>query len=262
MFTMSNNDKNETESPAIIEEIIPGKNNDKTINPSSNNNDNNQKLIIENYNEEDSAQAVIEATEEPKKSIEKIMTEAKNQSTPQYNNQSIAAAAAGSQEQTSQTSQTSREITNNYLELQKEAIDSFQSAFIPYFQNIQNQFWNNQGYFKSISEMYSRLANNYIESAMALSRMWSEVMSSNMNFLKNANNSSSSSPSSSPSSTSSSVANASTMSNFEVDSGKNSDESSTNVKATFSCETCGQTFDSRQDLKEHTSITHYHTRDK
>ena len=253
MFTMSNNDKNETESPAIIEEIIPGKNNDKTINPSGNSNNNNQKPIIENYNEEDSAQAVIEATEEPKKSIEKIMTEAKNQSTPQYNNQSIAAAAAaGSQEQTSQTSQTSREITNNYLELQKEAIDSFQSAFIPYFQNIQNQFWNNQGYFKSISEMYSRLANNYIESAMALSRMWSEVMSSNMN-LKNANNSSSAS---------SSVANQSTMSNFEIDSGKNSDESSTNVKATFSCETCGQTFDSRQDLKEHTSITHYHTRDK
>ena len=255
MFTMSNNDKNETESPAIIEEIIPGKNNDKTINPSGNSNNNNQKPIIENYNEEDSAQAVIEATEEPKKSIEKIMTEAKNQSTPQYNNQSIAAAAAaaaGSQERTSQTSQTSREITNNYLELQKEAIDSFQSAFIPYFQNIQNQFWNNQGYFKSISEMYSRLANNYIESAMALSRMWSEVMSSNMN-LKNANNSSSAS---------SSVANQSTMSNFEIDSGKNSDESSTNVKATFSCETCGQTFDSRQDLKEHTSITHYHTRDK
>jgi hypothetical protein len=47
------------------------------------------------------------------------------------------------------------------------------------------------------------------------------------------------------------------MSNFEVDSGRNSDENSTNVKATFSCETCGQTFDSRQVLKEHTSINHY-----
>jgi hypothetical protein len=44
---------------------------------------------------------------------------------------------------------------------------------------------------------------------------------------------------------------------MEVDSGRNSDESSTNVKATFSCETCGQTFDSRQVLKEHTSTTHY-----
>jgi hypothetical protein len=47
------------------------------------------------------------------------------------------------------------------------------------------------------------------------------------------------------------------QSSFEVDSGRNSDENSTNVKATFSCETCGQTFDSRQVLKEHTSNTHY-----
>ncbi len=51
--------------------------------------------------------------------------------------------------------------------------------------------------------------------------------------------------------------NQSRQNNVEVDSGRNSDESSTNIKATFSCETCGQTFDSRQDLKEHTSITHY-----
>ena len=51
--------------------------------------------------------------------------------------------------------------------------------------------------------------------------------------------------------------NQSIQSSFEVDSGRNSDENSTNVKATFSCETCGQTFDSRQVLKEHTSINHY-----
>ena len=53
------------------------------------------------------------------------------------------------------------------------------------------------------------------------------------------------------------LVNQSRQSSVEVDSGRNSDESSTNVKATFSCETCGQTFDSRQDLKEHTSNTHY-----
>ena len=51
--------------------------------------------------------------------------------------------------------------------------------------------------------------------------------------------------------------NQSTQSSFKVDSGRNSDENSTNVTATFSCETCGQTFDSRQVLKEHTSINHY-----
>jgi hypothetical protein len=91
--------------------------------------------------------------------------------------------------------------------------------------------------------MYSRLVSNYLESAMAFSRMWIEVAYSNMNFLRNANNSSS--------------VNQSRMSNFEVNSGRNSDENSTNIKATFSCESCGQTFDSRQVLKEHASITHY-----
>jgi ElaB/YqjD/DUF883 family membrane-anchored ribosome-binding protein len=51
--------------------------------------------------------------------------------------------------------------------------------------------------------------------------------------------------------------NQSGMDSVEVDSGRNSDENSTNVKATFSCETCGQTFNSRQQLKEHSSNIHY-----
>jgi hypothetical protein len=231
---MSNNDKNETESPDIIEEIIPGKNNDYNDKSIGQNNNNNQQPFIENYDEQESAQAVIEATEEPKKSIETMMAETGNQ-VPQYT-QSIT-------DNQEHNIQTTRDITENYLEMQKQAIDSFQSVFIPYFQNTQNQLWNNQEYFKSISAMYSRFVSNYLESAMAFSRMWIEVAYSNMNFLRNANNSSS--------------VNESRMSNFEVDSGRNSDENSTNIKATFSCESCGQTFDSRQVLKEHASITHY-----
>jgi len=36
------------------------------------------------------------------------------------------------------------------------------------------------------------------------------------------------------------------------DTGEKSDESTSNVNASFSCEKCGKTFDSRQELKEHT----------
>jgi hypothetical protein len=36
-----------------------------------------------------------------------------------------------------------------------------------------------------------------------------------------------------------------------VDSGEKSDESSTNVPASFSCEECGKKFGTRQELKEH-----------
>ena len=39
-----------------------------------------------------------------------------------------------------------------------------------------------------------------------------------------------------------------------VDAGENSDESSTNVAASFSCGECGKTFAARQELKEHTQV--------
>jgi hypothetical protein len=39
-----------------------------------------------------------------------------------------------------------------------------------------------------------------------------------------------------------------------VDTGEKSDESSTNVAASFSCEECGKAFATRQELKEHTQV--------
>lgn len=238
---MSSSDKNETESPAIIEEIIPGKNNDNdniSINQKDSNNKNNQKPIIQKYNEQESAQAVSEATEDYAKAIERNTNESANQ-IPRFNK-----AIADTQEQ---MGRLTRENTENNLEWQKQAINSYQEVFTPYFENFQNQLQYNQEYFSSISELYYNLVNNYIESATAFTRIFNEISSSNMDYVTNVINSSSSSSS----------ANQSGMSNFKVDSGRNSNENSTNVKATFSCETCGQIFDSRQDLKEHISITHY-----
>jgi len=43
---------------------------------------------------------------------------------------------------------------------------------------------------------------------------------------------------------------------FEVDSGKNSDESFTNNETTFSCDKCGQNFGSQQELKKHGTSAH------
>ena len=41
-----------------------------------------------------------------------------------------------------------------------------------------------------------------------------------------------------------------------IDSGKKSDESSTNVTSSFTCERCNTKFTSRQELKEHSSSQH------
>jgi hypothetical protein len=46
------------------------------------------------------------------------------------------------------------------------------------------------------------------------------------------------------------------MSYDKVDRGEKSDEGSTNVEATYSCDKCDQKFNSRQELKEHTDTTH------
>jgi hypothetical protein len=46
------------------------------------------------------------------------------------------------------------------------------------------------------------------------------------------------------------------MSNNNLDPGNKSDESSTNVQATYTYDKCNQTFGSRQELKEHTDTTH------
>jgi hypothetical protein len=46
------------------------------------------------------------------------------------------------------------------------------------------------------------------------------------------------------------------MSYDKVDRGEKSDEGSTNVEATYSCDKCDQKFNSRQELKEHTDTSH------
>ncbi len=179
---MANNDKNETESPDIIEEIIPGKNNDndyndKSINPINNNN--NQQSFIENYNEEESAQAVIKASEDSKRTIETSTEGARNQ-IPRY-----AQAITNIQEQ---SAKATKEIAENYQEYQKQAINSFQSIYTSYFENFQNQLWNNQEFFKRIPDMYSRMISNYIESAFAFRKMWSDIAFSNVGVFKNVIN--------------------------------------------------------------------------
>ena len=44
--------------------------------------------------------------------------------------------------------------------------------------------------------------------------------------------------------------------NRNIDSGEKSDESSTNIDSSFTCERCNTKFTSRQELKEHSSSQH------
>ena len=160
---MSNGEQTNTESPDIIEEIIPGKNDDYNNKSINQNNNNNQPAFIEKYNEKEAALDVIHDMEDSTKSIDRDTDKAQNKVS--LNTTAIVDAQE----------QTTKEITENYLELQKYNIDSFQSIFIPYFQNVQNQFWSNQEFFQGISKMYYRWFNNYAENMLTFSKKWNNI---------------------------------------------------------------------------------------
>ena len=175
--------KDETKTPDIIEEIIPGKNDDYDNKSINLNNSNTQQPLIENYDEKESAQTVLEASKVYEKSIEANKVEEAGDQKSGYGQ-----VISYSQDQ---ASQTTKEMAENCLEFQKQVLNAFQSVFTPYCQNVHNQFWSNQEFFKRISEIYYKIVSDYTGSAIAYSRIFNEVVYSNMNSLRNVVNSSS-----------------------------------------------------------------------
>lgn len=137
--------------------------------------------IIQNNNQlmnnamEQNTQALNQAFYESKRSIEVNITEAKNQ-IPRYT-QSI-------NELQEQAVQASKDIAENYLEYQKQAIDSFQSVYGPYIENANNQLLSNQKLLTRLPETYSKLANNYAENSIAVSRIMNNAAFSNVEIAK------------------------------------------------------------------------------
>lgn len=173
---MSKNEKKETTS---------NENTSHTSSDNSRNDNYNQENIYQNnqklYNKavEQTSQSLEQAFDESKKSIEKNMKEAKNQ-IPRYTE-----TFSDIQEQ---SIQATGDIAENYLEYQKQAIDSFQSIYTPYVQNVNNQLWNSQDYFRRIPEMYSKFVNNYAENTIAISRIFNDMAFSNLDLFKNVIN--------------------------------------------------------------------------
>ena len=156
------------------------KNDKKEINDQTSSLDNkniyqsNQRL----YNRviEQNTESLEQAFDESKKSINESIREARNQ-IPRY-------TETVNQVQ-EQTLQATKDIAENYLEYQKQTIDSFQSISTPYLYNVNYQFLNSQDYFRRIPEIYSQLVNNYAENTIAMSRIFNDTAFSNVELFKN-----------------------------------------------------------------------------
>ena len=134
-----------------------------------------------NKSAEKNKQSIHQSLDETKRNIQKNLDEAKSQ-IPRYT-QTIS----DTQEHTIQATKV---IADNYIEYQKQAIDSLQSIFAPYIENTKYQFWNNQDYFsKKLPEIYSRVVSNYAENTIAINRIFNDLVFANVESFKNmANN--------------------------------------------------------------------------
>jgi hypothetical protein len=70
-----------------------------------------------------------------------------------------------------QTIKAGREIVDNYVESQRQIINSAQSAWVPVVENAYGVFWNYWTSPRSITELYSRAVSSFADNTIAATRL-------------------------------------------------------------------------------------------
>jgi hypothetical protein len=116
--------------------------------------------------------AINGALDETKDNIRKTTDEARNQ-IPRYT-QTV-------NDYQEQTIQAAREIADNYLESQKEIINSFQSAWSPYADNLFRTTWMSP---RNIAELYANMVSSFANNMIAATRLTNNIIFANMDAFK------------------------------------------------------------------------------
>jgi hypothetical protein len=80
--------------------------------------------------------------------------------------------------------QITRDMTESYMDLQKQTIYSFQSTLDTILQNTNNIFKNNQAYCSKIPQIYSKMAITCTENTIAMSKMVNDIAFANASTIK------------------------------------------------------------------------------
>ena len=113
--------------------------------------------------------------DETKANIKRSMDEARSQ-IPQY--------AQIINESREQTIQAAMEIADNYLESQKEIINSLQSLWAPFAENI---YKTNYAWWISprrMTEIYSKMVSNFVDNVITATRLVNKTVFANMDAFK------------------------------------------------------------------------------
>ena len=82
--------------------------------------------------------------------------------------------------------QATKDIADKYLESQKEIINSLQSAWVPFIENIQNIYWSYWTSPRRVTENYARTVINIADSTIATNRLVNNTVFANMEVFKSA----------------------------------------------------------------------------
>ncbi|HXG06718.1 MAG TPA: hypothetical protein VNI77_05250 [Nitrososphaera sp.] len=117
-------------------------------------------------------QEIVNRTlEEAKNSTRKAMEEARRD---------ISAHTASFNEYQEQTINAARDVAENYLESQKEMINSMQSSWVPYIENMYSMYWSGLTSPRRMTEIYARMARNFSDNAIASVRLTNNLLFANM----------------------------------------------------------------------------------
>src|ERR1044071_3027089 len=83
-----------------------------------------------------------------------------------------------------QTIKAGREIVDNYVESQRQIINSVQSAWVPLVENAYGVFWNYWVSPRSITEHYSRAVSSFADNAIAATRLANNALFGGMEAFK------------------------------------------------------------------------------
>ena len=141
---------------------------------SNNNTEFSYNINNQNNQQQDFSQSVNRSLDQTKDNINRSIDESRKQ-IPRFND-----IVNSYQEQ---TLQTTKEISENFIESQKSIINSFQSACGPYQQNFNNTVnsWNSPDV---VVNAYSRFVSNVADNTVSAMRTTNSIIFSNMDTMK------------------------------------------------------------------------------
>ena len=134
-------------------------------------------LYAEQQQQQEQQHAVNRALDNTRDNIRRSIDEARSQ-IPRYT-QSV-------NDYQEQTIQASREIADNYLESQKEIINSFQSAWVPFAENtykMNYEWWISP---RKIAQIYANMVSSIVDNTIATTRLANNMVFANMEVFKNS----------------------------------------------------------------------------